>query len=75
MQSIAITESGRLPKVGRSVNFSQVFPATLKSGGSGCGSVDSGVASDSRGSLFESSHRPILNYLYAVNCIVKTKIR
>ena len=41
--------------------------------GSGWGSVDRMVASDTRGPRFKSSHQQIL-YLLTANCIEKTKV-
>ena len=43
----------------------------------GCGSVGRGVASDTRGPLFESSHRWIFikEHLFNVNCIENMKIK
>ena len=46
--------------------------------GSGCGSVGRAVASDTRGSRFESSHwQTFISdiYLFTVNCIEKMKIK
>ena len=44
--------------------------------GSGCGSVGSEVASDTRDPRFESSHRQtFIEHLFSVNCVEKTKIK
>ena len=48
--------------------------------GSGCGSVDRAVASDSRGPWFESGHRQILyrtlEHLFTFYCtVLKTRIK
>ena len=43
--------------------------------GSGCGSVDSAVTSETRGPQFESSHWQTLYYLFTVIIIEKTKIK
>ena len=42
--------------------------------GSGCGSVGRAVASDTRGTRFESSHRQksiYIEHLFTVNCVLK----
>ena len=41
--------------------------------GSGCGSVGTAVASDTRGPRFHSSHQK--TYLFILNCIEKTTIK
>ena len=54
------------------------LPHKSTSTGSGCGSVGRAVISDTRGPLFESSHRLIFIknvYLLIVNCFENTKIK
>ena len=44
--------------------------------GSGCGSVDRAVASDTRDPRFESRHwQTFIKHLFTVNCVEKTKIK
>ena len=57
----------------------QLFDYNNQKEGSGCGSVGRAVASDTRGTRFESCHWQYLCwafiYLFTINCIEKTKKR
>ena len=57
----------------RAQSFKQILPRKITLLGSCCGSVVKAVASGTRGTRFESSHRQIL-YLLSVNCVERTKV-